>query len=616
MVRLTCDPPALDWRDSGPVAPDYDDIYFSKEDGLAETRAVFLRGCGLPDAWRGRPVFTVGELGFGTGLNVLALWDLWRREGNPSGWLHVVTAEKFPLPRDDARRALTQWPELAALSGRLVDQWPTALKGAHRLRFDDDRFVVTVFHDTAEAALSQMEARIDAWFLDGFAPAKNPDMWSEGVFREMARLSNPGAIAATFTVAGAVRRGLQSAGFRVEKRPGHGRKRERLEAVFEGEGSAPPSPFPRSAPVEGPIAIIGGGIAGASLAHALRRRGREAVILSEGGLAAGASGAPGGLLTPRLEYADRPHVRATLAAFEFARTLYDGRDGFYPEGVMRLAKDKVEAARFEKLAEAMGEGYAFDADAPGLWMARGGRFEPGKLVHALAADTAVIDDRVSHVCPTRDGVALHGADGTVLTEAAFAVSCGGADQIGRFVDVPMESDPGRLMVFAATGPLPAHPRAWGGYASAAAGGILVGATHERRTSAGSDDEVEHALRQSARDHVPGIHAALGERVTVWGNDRAAPPDRLPVAGALPGEAYAAIWGPVARGGVRPGEASGGTKTRQAILGGFGARGFAHAPLLAETLASDLCGEPSPLERTSREALHPARFAWRALKKGG
>jgi tRNA 5-methylaminomethyl-2-thiouridine biosynthesis bifunctional protein len=618
MVKLFLDPPALDWQAGGPVAPDYGDVYFSKEDGLAETRAVFLEGCGLPGRWRGKPVFTVGELGFGTGLNALALWDLWRREGPASGWLHFVTVEKHPLSRDDARRALTAWPELAALGERLADRWPPALKGAHRIRFDEDRFALTVFHDEAEAALANMEASVDAWFLDGFAPAKNEAMWSDAVFREMARLSAPGAVAATFTVAGGVRRGLQAAGFRVEKRPGHGRKRERLEAVFEGSSTAVLDPFPRTRPVDGPVAIIGGGIAGASLAHALRRRGLEAVIFAEGGLASGASGAPAGMLTPRLEFADRPHVRATLAAFDYARALYHGLDGFHPEGVMRMAKDEADILRLENLASAMGEGYDFRAHWPGLWMARGGRFEPSRLVHALAGDTPVIDDRAAVFEPSSAGWGIRRVDGKVLMLAAQVVHCGGARQ-GRLLsryNVPMEDDPGRLMVFDPAGPVPAHPVTWGGYASAAPGGILVGATHERYADARTNEDVEAELRAGAREFVPDIHAALGPLNTVWGEARAATRDRLPVAGALPGQLYGMVWGETARGGPAPDQAHDVMERRMAVLGGFGARGFAHAPLLAEALASDLSGEPSPLERAGREALHPARFAWRALKKGG
>lgn len=233
---LVCPPAQLDWsQPSGPRAAEFGDVYFSAEDGLEETRAVFLAGCGLPGAWQGRRHFTVGELGFGTGLNALALWQMWRAHRPAGAWLDFVSVEKHPLAREEAARAFAAWPDLAPLAGRLLAQWPSRLKGAHRLVFPEDGFAVTIFHDEAEAALAQMRIRADAWFLDGFAPAKNAAMWSQGVLDRIAALSAPGARIGTFTVAGHVRRGLEAAGFRVAKRPGFGRKRERLEAVMPGD---------------------------------------------------------------------------------------------------------------------------------------------------------------------------------------------------------------------------------------------------------------------------------------------------------------------------------------------------------------------------------------------
>jgi len=278
---LCCEPARLDWsQPGGPRASDYGDVYFSVEDGLEETRAVFLKACGLPEAWTGQPVYTVGELGFGTGLNALALWQLWREAGHRTGWLHMVSVEKHPLTREDAARAFAAWPSLRPLSDRLLAQWPSLLKGPQRLIFPEDRFSITVFQDEAETALAQMDAAVDAWFLDGFAPACNDAMWSQPVLDQIGRLSRKGARVGTFTVAGAVRRGLAAAGFDVSKQPGFGRKRERLEAIYAGEGA-------RADAVEGPVTILGAGIAGASLARAFSIRGRPVRIIDPKGLAGG-----------------------------------------------------------------------------------------------------------------------------------------------------------------------------------------------------------------------------------------------------------------------------------------------------------------------------------------
>ncbi|WP_420434415.1 tRNA (5-methylaminomethyl-2-thiouridine)(34)-methyltransferase MnmD [Hyphobacterium sp.] len=589
-MKLFCDPPRLDWRDTGPVAPDFGDIYFSAQDGLAETRAVFLAGCGLPQAWQGRDCFTIGELGFGTGLNFLAAWQMWRDTRPDDGRLHFVSLEKYPLRRADAERALSAWPELAPLAERLIAAWPQPLKGAHRLRFEDDRVTLTLFHDDVAAALPQIEASIDAWFLDGFAPSGNADMWADTVWPQLARLSRPGARAATFTVAGAVRRGLQGAGFEVEKKPGFGRKRERLEARFAGPFPAPQAtPFPRLPASDGTIVIRGGGIAGASLAHALQRRGRDVAIVDPDGLAAGASGAPSGLLTPRLENADRPHVRATLAAFEYARQLYDGLGLLQAEGTLRLLRDEPEARRYDAIADAMGESYEIRDD--GLWMDRAARFSPQDIVHALARDCRIVTETES------------------LLEASVIVDCRGP----KAAMADLAASAGRVAVF--DGSPPAHPIVWGGYVSAMKDRrVLLGATHEKGADPGPAEAAIKALRADLEKRCPETAARLGGVGSSWAGVRATTPDRLPVAGSLPGPKFDTIWRAAARGAPQPVNVTT-EDSPQIVLSGFGSRGFAHAPLMAEALASDLCGEPSPLESAGRAAMHPARFRFRALKRG-
>ncbi|MEO1642330.1 MAG: tRNA (5-methylaminomethyl-2-thiouridine)(34)-methyltransferase MnmD, partial [Pseudomonadota bacterium] len=263
--------PQLSWKDDGtPVDERVGDIYYSLEDGLSETRAIFLEACGLPERWTGQDQFTVAELGFGTGLNFLALWELWRRERSASSWLHFVSFEGYPLDADDAARALSVWPELAALTKRLIAAWPHRAKGVHHVTWPDERLTLTLHLGLIEETLPQSRFMADAWFLDGFSPAKNESMWNEALWPLAAERSAPGAVASTFTVAGVVRRGLSEAGFEVSKLPGYGRKRERLEAVLPGEKAT------KHETVCTPkIAIIGAGIAGACLAKTLSQRGAQ-----------------------------------------------------------------------------------------------------------------------------------------------------------------------------------------------------------------------------------------------------------------------------------------------------------------------------------------------------
>ncbi len=334
----------LDWTPEGqPRSRLYGDVYFSTEDGLAETEAVFLKGCGLPEAWAGRDRFCVGELGFGSGLNIAALLDLWRRTAGPEARLHIFSVEAHPLSAAEAARALAAWPRLAEATGPMIAGWPGRARGFHRVEFPEFRAVLDLAVLDVAEALAGWGGRADAWFLDGFSPALNPAMWGQDVLDLVAARSAPGARVGTFTVAGAVRRGLQAAGFEVDKRPGHGRKRERLEARLAGE--APARARPR-------VAVIGAGIAGASAARALRVLGVDPVLVEAEGLGVGASGNPAALVTPRLDAGLGPVARLAAQAFGRAADLYGQVAGaVVAAGVRQLASGERDTGRFARIAE-------------------------------------------------------------------------------------------------------------------------------------------------------------------------------------------------------------------------------------------------------------------------
>lgn len=214
------------WREGGlPVSTRFDDPYFSLQNGLAETRHVFLAGNGLPG--RFRDGFRIAELGFGTGLNLLATVIAWRAAG-ASGPLHFTSFEAFPMAAPDIARALTAFPEAEAVAGPLLAAWDA---GQTVIEFGGVRAEVIL--GDARQTLPAWAGRADAWFLDGFSPAKNPELWSEQLMAEVARHTAPGGTFATYTAAGFVRRGLQAAGFQVERRPGHGTKRHMTAGWLE-----------------------------------------------------------------------------------------------------------------------------------------------------------------------------------------------------------------------------------------------------------------------------------------------------------------------------------------------------------------------------------------------
>ena len=258
-----------------PYSPDFQDVYHSAHGGFQQARHVFLEGNGLPHRWRGRASFAIVETGFGIGLNFLATWEAWRADASRSRRLHFVSIENRPFAADALAAALEPFSEAAPLARALLAVWPPALAGFHRLHFDAGRVILTLLFGDAADLLPQLVARADALYLDGFAPARNPQMWTPQVVRELARVARPGATLATWTVAGGVRHVLADAGFRVEKRAGFAAKREMLQGVRDGVEEAPAGPRERRA------LIVGGGLAGTLAAERLAARDWDVEVLEE-----------------------------------------------------------------------------------------------------------------------------------------------------------------------------------------------------------------------------------------------------------------------------------------------------------------------------------------------
>lgn len=230
MFLTPIQPADIRWEDNAaPVSVAYGDVYFSRESGLLETEHVFLAGNKLQERLGQADSFTIGETGFGTGLNFLLACRLFEKVARPNAHLHFLSIEKHPLSHADIERALAAFPEVKTDADELLRSYPPAIPGLHRIHLSE-HIHLTLAHGDGAEMLPLLEASVDAWFLDGFAPAKNPDMWNETMFSQVKRLSHIGTTAATFTVAGAVQRGLRAAGFTVEKVKGFGRKREMLVA--------------------------------------------------------------------------------------------------------------------------------------------------------------------------------------------------------------------------------------------------------------------------------------------------------------------------------------------------------------------------------------------------
>ena len=611
-------------------------MYFSKAGGLAEAEAVFLNGTGLPDAWRARDRFAVCELGFGTGINLLAAWRAWKSTRFPHAQLHISTIEAFPLARQDAERALAAFPEVAELAAQLLAQWPVRAAGAQVLRFPKDGLTLNVHIGEAETILAGMTGAFDAWFLDGFSPARNPGMWSRALMARLAALSAPGARAGTFTVAGDVRRALEAAGFVVEKKPGFAGKRERLEARFLGAPA--PAPSAHAAPSQetsaGPgvrvpslglypyaachpkrVAILGAGIAGAACAAALTRRGVEAIVLEAApGLGAGASGNPAGLVMPRF---DRGGALSEvfLASYLYAIAHYDALGVLEACGVVQRAEPKRAAALADLLADPPLPRDWFAAAGDGAALhPRAGLVRPLEAIKAmLASAQLMLEAPVETMERAGAGWVLRAPDQRAMLKAdAVVLACGPAlSQFAAAKFLPLEISYGQIEW--GPGAAPAHALSQGAYVAPFDGGVLFGATFDKTPATASEARARNleGLARLAPEIAAHVEeAALSSRAAA----RATTPDRAPIAGLLP-DAPAWTAADLAHGRGRALEGAAPAHDGIYVLGGLGARGLTLAPLLGERIAAEICGAPQALSRRALEAIHPARFLLRALKRG-
>lgn len=317
-------PAKIDWQmdDTGnrvPVSGEFGDVYFSHADGLAESRHVFLNHNQLPErlaTLAPKQCFTIAELGFGTGLNFLATWQLWRelRNTHPQladARLHFITTEKYPIPLADLTQILALWsaraPELTDYIEPLLAAYPSLVAGCHRLNFFTDNLTLDMWFGDATESLTKLLSdpstqpipSVDAWFLDGFAPSCNSTLWAENIFAQIQRLSCPNTTAATYSSAGIVKRALQAHGFQITKVKGFGRKRQMLTAIMTDSIDSDSHKADTAIPDSHSI-VIGAGVSGLLTAWSLANRGVQVTLLDKLAPLAGASGNPRALLAPKM----------------------------------------------------------------------------------------------------------------------------------------------------------------------------------------------------------------------------------------------------------------------------------------------------------------------------
>ena len=575
--------------DGTPWSEEFGDVYHSAAGGPAQARHVFLAGNRLPERWAGRERFVILETGFGFGLNFLATWQAWRRDPARCGRLHFVSVEKHPFTLSNLRVLHSRYPEFEDEAAQLHACWPMLVPGAHRLELDAGRVVLTLLFSDIKL-LRELRLAADAIYLDGFSPARNPDMWSHALLRAVSRLAGPGATAATWSVAAPVRAALESAGFAVEKSAGFGSKREMLLARYIRKANSV-STHGRNA------VVIGAGLAGAAICERLCARGWQVRLMERHAIPAQeASGNHAGSFHPLVTPDDSVFARLTRAAFSNCLKRWPLLENLRWDrcGVLQLARDaKDEASQRASIAAlALPAEYAqyvtreeasahagVPVEAAGLWFPEAGWIRPQSLVNAQLAACGERLERIFN------------AEVKTLEKDATVILATAGDALSPIPHARLRRVRGQLTYIPAEAIEPPHAVVLrGGMVLPPVDGLcVVGASFDLDDADPAPRASSHAGNLERLERIISVKTKpqpLEGRVAF----RIVAPDRLPLVGELAEGVYGAL--------------------------AYGSRGLLWAALAAEVLASELEGEPMPIEGTLLDALDPARFARRAKRRIG
>jgi tRNA 5-methylaminomethyl-2-thiouridine biosynthesis bifunctional protein len=608
----------LDWRDGRPFCSLYADVYFSSASGIEEAHHVFLQGNRLAERFAALSpdgTFTIGETGFGTGLNLLCAWALWDRVAPPGARLHYVSTELHPLSRTELAQCLALWPALQRYARALCAQWGPLAPGWHRMRLGKGRVLLTLLVGDARQTLPALRGAVNAWFLDGFSPARNPQMWEPSLLQAVARHSMPGTTLATYTCVGEVRRALGTVGFRVEKAAGYGPKREMLRGALPGLQAA-------GVAIVREAVVIGGGLAGTSAAASLANRGWKVTLLEgDTALATQASGNAQGVLYARLSAQGTTLSDLVLAGYQHSlrvlgEYLVCDANEWSNCPVLQLAVDEREAERQASLLSQRfpdellyGVNGQQASERAGLQLSHGGLVFPGGgWVHPPALCRALASVPDVEVCTSRraERLARKGPVWQVLDNercvaSAPVVLIAAAEHSARFAQtahLPLRTNRGQVTLLPATAAsarLSAVVCANRYATPARAGWHSVGATLTREASRATRaaDNADNLCR--LRRLLPALFEALGgtqlDPAQLRGRAalRCTSPDHLPLVGPIEGPGRAPLPGLY-------------------VSTAHGSRGLITAPLAGEILAAYLENEPAPLADALMRAADPRRYA--------
>lgn len=591
-------------EDGTPRSAVSDDVYFSVDGGLDESRHVFIDGIRGREIWPNTKRERIGELGFGTGLNFLVTWHDWLRLAPADATLDYAAVEGFPIPIEQLRAALRPMSSVLPETTEFLDAYPVRVGGYHRLLLAAGRVRLTLMYGDVEDMLGEMRGSVDAWYLDGFAPSKNADMWSPDVLEMVAKHTAPGGRIATFSAAGAVRRGLAAHGFDIVKRPGFGRKRECVAGQKQDTVSHD---------IPARVAVVGAGIAGTCAATSIAARGAD-VTLIDGGTDLAASGNPGALIAPRLPREQTPMGQIMARCFLFAIPFYDrlrdqGVDVWHgARGAFAMARDDREAERQQRAKVAFGWPDSVmrlvdpaeasrltggEITRPGVWFPGAGTLNPRGVVRALRSRLKHVSEAIGKIVPDGASWDVFNEDARTIGRFDAVILAAGAD-IQRWLpdgNWPIRPNRGQIAYVTTGEDGPKVPITYGGYYTPEIDlgdgqrGHVVGATYARRDEIPEADwnvvrpQDAETMIAALDEHIPraGVNEIIGGRTAL----RATVRDYLPLVGSIAPD--------------------------QSMIGGLGSRGFLTAPLMAELLADQIFGNVAPVEGSLADAVRPTRF---------
>jgi tRNA 5-methylaminomethyl-2-thiouridine biosynthesis bifunctional protein len=640
MLRSLTPADVLPSADGAPFSARYGDVYASRDGALGQARHVFIGGNELPARWAGTDQFVIVETGFGLGMSFLATWQAWRNDPARPRRLSYVSVELHPLAAGDLRAYAPL--ELGELAQQLAAAWPLPLPGLHRREFEHGAVVLTLAFGDARDLVPRLACGADAIYLDGFAPDRNPQMWEPALLKSIARLARPGATLATWCTARAVRDALGDAGFALQLRTGFGRKRDMLTGRYAPRWRTRRHEPPAAYRGERSALVIGAGLAGATAAHALARRGWRVQVLEAGPrLAGGASALPWGLLHPQITADDSVFarlMRAGCAASRAALARLEAEGGtlWNSCGVLQQAASDAEFDHWVALHARAGWPEAFaaprDADAAaaligrrprrgGWWFAGGALVAAARWCAAALAHASIdvrCDVAVERLQREGDHWRALDAGGRALAAAPVAIAACAFDA-PRLLGTPIALTPmrGRITRIdpAVLGGLRAGLAGDGYVLHGPDGWAGVGATYEmplEGDAAGALDEARaHASNLSRLPRLLAVPPSATP-IGVFDAYRCVSRDRLPFAG--PAADIEAARARAAR--LRGAHLADLPRARGLYASfAFGSRGLALAALAAELIAAQVEGEPLPIERDLAAAIDPARELLSALRRG-